>query len=83
MLESFPPPDAGARKYVVAHAGDARRMNVKVSKNFFILLTKVSRIVQKNQNVVAHHNRMIGLYHDQAILVLGTAKVQLPLFRKS
>jgi len=39
--------------------------------------------LQKAQNEVAHHNRMIGLFHDQAILVLGTAKVQLPLFRKS
>ena len=38
LLESLPPPDAGARKYVVAHAGDASRTNKIVSVNFFILM---------------------------------------------
>jgi hypothetical protein len=56
LLESLPPADAGARKYVVAQAGDASRMNKNVRKNFFILSTKVLRILQKTKNEVVHHN---------------------------
>jgi hypothetical protein len=36
LLESLPPAEAGARKYVVAHAGDAKTTSKKVRKNFFI-----------------------------------------------
>jgi hypothetical protein len=58
-------------------------MNKQVRKNFFILSTKVLWILQKTQNEVAHHNRIIEPIGDQPILALGTAKVQLSLGRKS
>jgi len=79
LLESLPPLEAGARKNVVAQAGDASRMNNVVSANFFILLAKVPLSMVKIQNVVAHHDSILLSSHDETILVRGTAKVQVPL----
>jgi hypothetical protein len=79
LLELLPPPDAGARKKVVAPAGDASRMNNVVSTNFFILLAKVLRSMVKIENVVAHHGFILGSFQDETILVHRTAKVQVPL----
>jgi hypothetical protein len=79
LLESLPPPEAGARKNVVAHAGDASRMNNVVSANFFILLAKIPRSMVKIQNVVVHHGSILLSSRDETILVRGTAKVQVPL----
>jgi hypothetical protein len=76
-LESLPPPDAGARWYVVAHAGDASRMNSMVSAYFFILVVKVSMIVEKAQSKIAHHcSNLISLL-DREILAHGTGKEQV------
>lgn len=79
LLESLPPLDAGARKKVVAHAGDASRMNIVVSANFFILLAKILQSMVTIENVVAHHGFILVFPQDETILVHRTAKVQVPL----
>lgn len=55
LLESFPPPEAGARKNVVAAAGDAARANRKIRAKFFILLGQTTGIMQKTKGEVAHN----------------------------
>lgn len=77
LLESLPPPDAGARKYEVAHAGDASRTNRIVSANFFISTTNLPKTAEETQGDVAHHHSILILLRDQVLLVDRTGKGQV------
>lgn len=77
LLESLPPPDAGARKYVVAHAGDASRMNKTVRANFFILVAKVPRKLEKTKNKIGPHDSNVISITNPEILAHRTGKEQV------
>ena len=62
---------------MVAHAGDASRMNSMVRANFFILVVKVSMIVEKAQSKIAHHHSNLISLLDQEILAHRTGKEQV------
>ena len=47
LLESLPPPASVARKYEVAHAGDASKENKIASANFLILIPQAPKTVEK------------------------------------
>ena len=47
LLESLPPPVAVARKYEVAHAGDASVESKITSANFLNLITQAPKTVEK------------------------------------
>jgi hypothetical protein len=78
LLESLPPPDAGARKNVVAHAGDVSSVNKMVSANFFMLIAKDPRLVVKIQCNVAHHDSTLKSCRNLKILADGTGRGQVP-----
>jgi hypothetical protein len=78
LLESLPPPAAGARKNVVAHAGDVISVNKMVSANFFILVAKDPRVVVKIQYGIAHHDSTLKSRRNLKILADGTGRGQVP-----
>ena len=62
---------------MVAHAGDASRMNSMARANFFILVVKVSMIVEKAKSKIAHHHSNLISLLNREILAHGTGKEQV------